>query len=73
MAKAYPGKLNFAMSGIGGAPHLAGIEFAQRTGIDWAYIPYKGGADAITGVVGGQRTSSSTACSQPGRTSPAAG
>ena len=54
MAKAYPGKLNFAMSGIGGAPHLAGIEFAQRTGIDWAYIPYKGGADAITGVVGGQ-------------------
>ena len=54
MAKAYPGKLNFAMSGIGGAPHLAGIEFAQRTGIDWTYIPYKGGADAITGVVGRQ-------------------
>ncbi|HWM41524.1 MAG TPA: tripartite tricarboxylate transporter substrate binding protein [Burkholderiales bacterium] len=54
MAKAYPGKLNFAISGIGGAPQLAGIEFAQRMGIDWTYIPYKGGADAITGVVGGQ-------------------
>src|ERR671914_482224 len=54
MAKAYPGKLNFAVSGIGGAPHLAGIEFAQRTGIDWTYIPYKGGADAVTAVVGGQ-------------------
>ncbi|HSA89790.1 MAG TPA: tripartite tricarboxylate transporter substrate binding protein, partial [Burkholderiales bacterium] len=54
MAKAYPGRLNFAVSGIGGAPHLAGIEFAQRMGIDWTYIPYKGGADAITGVVGGQ-------------------
>jgi tripartite-type tricarboxylate transporter receptor subunit TctC len=54
MAKAYPGKLNFAISGIGGAPHLAGIEFAQRMGLDWTYIPYKGGADAITGVVGGQ-------------------
>ena len=54
MAKAYPGKLNFAISGIGGAPQLAGIEFAQRMGVDWAYIPYKGGADAITGVVGGQ-------------------
>jgi tripartite-type tricarboxylate transporter receptor subunit TctC len=54
MAKAYPGKLNFAISGIGGAPHLAGIEFAQRMGINWTYIPYKGGADAITGVVGGQ-------------------
>src|SRR5919108_3761610 len=52
MAKAHPGKLNFAISGIGGAPHLAGIEFAQRTGVDWTYIPYKGGADAITGVVG---------------------
>jgi tripartite-type tricarboxylate transporter receptor subunit TctC len=54
MAKAHPGKLNFAISGIGGAPHLAGIEFAQRTGVDWTYIPYKGGADAITGVVGRQ-------------------
>jgi tripartite-type tricarboxylate transporter receptor subunit TctC len=54
MAKAWPSKLNFAISGIGGAPQLAGIEFAQRMGIDWTYIPYKGGADAITGVVGGQ-------------------
>jgi len=54
MAKAYPGKLNFAISGIGGAPQLAGIEFAQRMGVDWTYIPYKGGADAVTGVIGGQ-------------------
>jgi tripartite-type tricarboxylate transporter receptor subunit TctC len=54
MAKAHPGKLNFAISGIGGAPQLAGIEFAQRHGIDWTYIPYKGGADAVTAVVGGQ-------------------
>jgi tripartite-type tricarboxylate transporter receptor subunit TctC len=54
LAKAYPGKLNFAISGIGGAPQLAGIEFAHRMGIDWTYIPYKGGADAITGVVGRQ-------------------
>ena len=54
MAKAQPDKLNFAVSGIGGAPQLAGIEFAQRTGVKWTYIPYKGGADAITGVVGGQ-------------------
>jgi len=54
LAKAYPGKLNFAISGIGGAPQLAGIEFAQRTGVDWTYIPYKGGADAVTGVIGGQ-------------------
>ena len=54
MAKAHPGKLNFAISGIGGAPQLAGIEFAQRMGVNWTYIPYKGGADAVTAVVGGQ-------------------
>jgi tripartite-type tricarboxylate transporter receptor subunit TctC len=53
-AKANPGKLNFAMSGIGGAPHLAGIEFAQRTGVQWTYIPYKGGSDAVTAVAAGQ-------------------
>jgi tripartite-type tricarboxylate transporter receptor subunit TctC len=54
MAKAHPGKLNFAISGIGGAPQLAGIEFAQRMKVDWTYIPYKGGADAVTATVGGQ-------------------
>ena len=54
MAKAHPGKLNFAVSGIGGAPQLAGIEFAQRTGVSWTYIPYKGGSDAVTAVVAGQ-------------------
>src|SRR5437588_8799166 len=54
MAKAQPGKLNFAISGIGGAPHLAGIEFAQRTGVQWTYIPYTGGSDAVAAVAAGQ-------------------
>src|SRR5260221_11688920 len=54
MAKAQPGKLNFAISGIGGAPQLAGIEFAQRTGVQWTYIPYKGGSDAVAAVAAGQ-------------------
>ncbi|MFN2646636.1 MAG: Bug family tripartite tricarboxylate transporter substrate binding protein [Burkholderiales bacterium] len=53
-ARANPGKLNFAVSGIGGAPQLAGIEFAQRTGVQWTYIPYKGGSDAVTAVAAGQ-------------------
>jgi len=53
-AKANPGKLNFAVSGIGGANHLAGIDFAQRTGIKWTYIPYKGGSQAIADLMGGQ-------------------
>jgi tripartite-type tricarboxylate transporter receptor subunit TctC len=54
LAKANPGKLNFAISGIGGAPQLAGIDFAQRTGVDWTYIPYKGGSDAVAAVAAGQ-------------------
>jgi tripartite-type tricarboxylate transporter receptor subunit TctC len=54
LAKAQPGKLNFAISGIGGAPQLAGIEFAQRTGVQWTYIPYKGGSDAVAAVAAGQ-------------------
>lgn len=53
-ARANPGKLNFAVSGTGGAPHLAGIEFAQRTGIAWTYIPYKGGSQAVADVAAGQ-------------------
>jgi tripartite-type tricarboxylate transporter receptor subunit TctC len=54
MAKAKPDTMNFAVSGIGGANHLAGIDFAQRAGIKWAYIPYKGGSQALTDMVGGQ-------------------
>lgn len=42
LAKAKPGKLNYA-TGLGGAPHMAGLMFAYRTGINWAYIPTKGG------------------------------
>jgi tripartite-type tricarboxylate transporter receptor subunit TctC len=53
LAKARPGQLNFAMSGLGGAPHLAGIEFALRTGIQWTYVPYKGGSQAVADVVAG--------------------
>jgi tripartite-type tricarboxylate transporter receptor subunit TctC len=52
-AKANPGKMNFANSGTGGAPHLAGVEFAARTGVTWTYIPYKGGSQAVTDVIAG--------------------
>ena len=54
LAKATPDSLNFAVSGLGGANHLAGIDFAQRAGIKWTYIPYKGGSQALTDMVGGQ-------------------
>jgi tripartite-type tricarboxylate transporter receptor subunit TctC len=53
LAKARPGQLNFATAGVGSAPHLAGIEFALRTGIQWTYIPYQGGAAAVIDVVAG--------------------
>jgi len=54
-AKDHKGKLNFAAAaGIGSAPHMAGVLFAQKTGIDWGYIPYKGGAQALSDLIGGQ-------------------
>jgi tripartite-type tricarboxylate transporter receptor subunit TctC len=54
-AKAQKGKLNYAVAaGMGSASHLAGVMYAKRSGIDWGYVPYKGGAQAITDLIGGQ-------------------
>lgn len=53
LAKSKPGRLNFATAGVGSAPHLAGIEFALRTGVKWTYIPYRGGSQAVADVVAG--------------------
>jgi tripartite-type tricarboxylate transporter receptor subunit TctC len=53
-AKANPGKLNYATTGQGSAPHLAGVLFAQGTGVTWEDIPGKGGADSILHVISGQ-------------------
>ena len=54
-AKNNPGKINFAAAaGSGSANHLAGVVFAKKAGIEWAYIPYKGGAQAITDLGAGQ-------------------
>ena len=52
-AKARPGKLNFP-TGLGGAPHLAGLSFAQRAGIDWVYVPTKGGASSVAAMMSGE-------------------
>jgi len=54
LAKARPGKLNFATSGQTTAPHWAGIMLAARFNIDWVYIPGKGGAQAVLDVASGQ-------------------
>lgn len=53
LAKSKPGMLNFATAGAGSAPHLAGVEFALRTGVQWTYIHYKGGSQAVADVVAG--------------------
>jgi tripartite-type tricarboxylate transporter receptor subunit TctC len=54
LAKANPGKLNYGSAGHGNATHLAAELFKLRTGVDIVHIPYKGAADAVTGVLGGQ-------------------
>jgi tripartite-type tricarboxylate transporter receptor subunit TctC len=53
-AKANPGKLNMASSGNGAAPHVAGELFKTMTGVDMVHVPYRGGAPAITDLLGGQ-------------------
>jgi len=53
-AKANPGKLNFGSAGLGNASHLAAELFKLRTGTDIVHVPYKGAADAVTGVLSGQ-------------------
>ncbi|MFO1304742.1 MAG: tripartite tricarboxylate transporter substrate binding protein [Burkholderiales bacterium] len=52
--KANPGKVSFASAGNGTTSHLAGVMFASLAGVDIQHIPYKGGAQAITDVMGGR-------------------
>jgi len=46
--------LNFAVTALGSAPHLAGIAVERGSGAQWQYVPYKGGSQAITDTIGGQ-------------------
>jgi len=46
--------LNFAVTAIGSAPHVAGVAVEKATKANWAYIPYKGGSQAIGDTVAGQ-------------------
>jgi tripartite-type tricarboxylate transporter receptor subunit TctC len=54
LAKAKPGELNFASSGVGAAAHLTMEMFKSRVGIDMQHIPYKGTAGALQDTVGGR-------------------
>lgn len=56
MAKANPGRLNFASSGNASSPHMAAELFASVTGTDVVHVPYKGTGPAMADVLGGQVT-----------------
>ena len=52
-AKANPGKVSYAHAGVGGATHVGMEEFASVAGIQFNHVPYKGGSEALQGVLGG--------------------
>ena len=52
-AKKMPGRLNYATSGVGSAPHFGAALFCQVTGTEMVHVPFKGGAPAMTSVVAG--------------------
>jgi len=54
LAKARPGQLNFASSGIAGSVHFAGELFKYTAGIDIVHVPYKGFSQALTDLLSGQ-------------------
>jgi len=54
LAKARPGKLNYATSGSGSTQHMSGELFIMMTGVNIVHVPYKGGAPALNDLVGGQ-------------------
>ena len=54
VALSHKEKLNFAVTAIGSAPHLAGVAVEKATKAEWTYIPYKGGSQAIGDTVAGQ-------------------
>ncbi|CAG9167265.1 tripartite tricarboxylate transporter substrate binding protein [Cupriavidus respiraculi] len=53
-AKANAGRVNYASGGTGTASHLAGEQFSTLAGTKMTHVPYKGGAQALTDVMGGQ-------------------
>ena len=54
LARAQPGKLNFASAGVGGLPHLAGELLKLTANIDIVHVPYRGAAPAINDLLGQQ-------------------
>jgi tripartite-type tricarboxylate transporter receptor subunit TctC len=53
-ARANPGKLNYGSPGVGTSLHLTMEQIAMRSGIEWTHIPFRGFAENITSLLGGQ-------------------
>ena len=53
-AKANPGKVNLASSGIGTSVHLSGALFMMMTGVELVHVPYRGAAPALTDLLANQ-------------------
>ena len=53
-AKTSPGKISMASAGNGSSPHMAGELFKMMAGVDMIHVPYRGGASALTDLLGGQ-------------------
>ena len=53
-AKANPGKVNMASGGSGSPSHIVGELFKMMTGVKMVHVPYRGGAPALTDLMGGQ-------------------
>jgi|SRR5262245_4818247 len=53
-AKANPGTISMASTGIGGGPHVAGELFKMMAGVNLVHVPYRGGGPALTDLLGGQ-------------------
>lgn len=54
LAKQKPGELIYASQGVGSNGHLIAEQFAQRAGIDYRHVPYKGSAPAVQDLLGGR-------------------
>ena len=54
LAKARPGSLNYGSGGAGTSIHLAGELLADTAGVDIRHVPYRGGAPAVTALIGGE-------------------
>jgi tripartite-type tricarboxylate transporter receptor subunit TctC len=53
-AKAKPGTLNYGSAGVGTATHISAARFSLAAGIETTHVPYKGGAEALTDLLGGR-------------------